>query len=76
MSLQGSLSRVSRMLQEECVKKGELKMSEENEQKKSPEEIQAELKLKAAETRKTEAEARKTEAEASKIGRASCRERV
>jgi len=41
-------------------------MPEEKEQKKSPEEIQAELKLKDAETRRTEAEARKTEAEASK----------
>jgi ATP-dependent Clp endopeptidase proteolytic subunit ClpP len=40
-------------------------MSEENE-KKTPEEIKAELALKEAETRKTEAEARKTEAEASK----------
>ena len=41
-------------------------MSEEKEQKKSPEEIAAEIKLKEAETRKTQAEARKTEAEASK----------
>ena len=40
-------------------------MSEEKE-KKSPEEVVAELKLKEAETRKTEAEARKTEAEATK----------
>ena len=40
-------------------------MSEEKE-KRSPEEIAAEIKLKEAETRKTEAEARKTEAEASK----------
>ena len=40
-------------------------MSEENE-KKTPEEIKAEIALKEAETRKTEAEARKTEAEASK----------
>ena len=36
-------------------------MSEEKEQKKSPEEVAAEVKLKEAETRKTEAEARKTE---------------
>jgi len=40
-------------------------MSEENE-KKTPEEVQAELELKKAETRKAEAEARKTEAEAAK----------
>jgi len=40
-------------------------MSEEKE-KKSPEEVTAELKLKDAETRKTEAEARKIEAEATK----------
>lgn len=40
-------------------------MPEEND-KKTPEEIQADLKLKKAETRKAEAEARKTEAEASK----------
>ena len=39
-------------------------MSEENNINKSPEEINAELKLKEAETRKTDAEARKTEAEA------------
>ena len=41
-------------------------MSDENDNKKSPEEIKAEIALKEAETRKTEAEARKTEAEASK----------
>lgn len=40
-------------------------MAEENE-KKTKEEVQAELKLKEAETRKTDAEARKTEAEAAK----------
>jgi len=40
-------------------------MPEEND-KKTPEEIQAELKLKKAETRKADAEARKTEAEAAK----------
>ena len=40
-------------------------MPEENE-KKSPEEIKAEITLKEAETRRTEAEARKTEAEAAK----------
>ena len=43
-------------------------MPEEKENKRSPEEIQAELKLKDAETRKTEAEARKTEAEAATTG--------
>ena len=40
-------------------------MAEEND-KKTPEEVQAEIALKEAETRRTEAEARKTEAEASK----------
>lgn len=37
-----------------------------SEEKKSPEEIKADLKLKESETRKTDAEARKTEAEAIK----------
>tara|TARA_B100000287_G_scaffold432044_1_gene490518 strand:+ start:5037 stop:5768 length:732 start_codon:yes stop_codon:yes gene_type:complete len=40
-------------------------MSEEKE-KKSPEELEADIKLKESETRKTDAEARKTEAEAIK----------
>lgn len=37
-----------------------------NDNKRSPEEVNAEIELKIAETRRTEAEARKTEAEASK----------
>jgi ATP-dependent Clp endopeptidase proteolytic subunit ClpP len=50
-------------------------MPEEND-KKTPEEIQAELNLKKAETRKADAEARKTEAEADKAEYDACKAKI